>query len=212
MLQTSAVHLVVVRQDFLRAQGFVQNRAASKELHLCVSTLCNVIAIHAAQDALGGAFRHVRLRVVLVIERQIVEPVFHLLVHAPDSILDNDRNFVGERRVVAVAGGNGACEYQAMAVLVLQSFARERGASTGSAHQETLAARVGESPDQIPDALEPEHRIVGEERDHRDAVVGVSGARRCERRHGASLVDAFFENLAVLGFPIKQEIFAITGL
>ncbi len=56
------------------------------------------------------------------------------------------------------------------AILVLQSFAGERGASRGAADQETARARIGRRPDQVTDALEAEHRVVDVERQHRRAV------------------------------------------
>ena len=52
----------------------------------------------------------------------------------------------------------------AVPVVMLQTFAEQRGAARGAADQEAFAARIGERPDQIADALESEHRIVNEER------------------------------------------------
>ena len=46
-----------------------------------------------------------------------------------------------------------------MAVVVLQSFAGQRRASGGGAHQESAPARIGEGPDLVPGALETEHRV-----------------------------------------------------
>ena len=66
----------------------------------------------------------------------------------------------------------------AVAVLVLQAFARQRGAPGGAADQEPAAAHVGGGPDQVADALESEHRVVDEERDRIDPVIGIGGARR----------------------------------
>ena len=100
----------------------------------------------------------------------------------------------------------------AVAVLVLQAFAVERGAAGGAAEQEAPAAHVGGGPDQVADALEAEHRVVDVERDHRHAVVGVGGARGDERRHRAGFGDALFENLAVLGLAVVgSSVLASTG-
>src|SRR5437868_6546486 len=95
---------------------------------------------------------------------------------------------------------------------MLQTFARESRAPPCAAHQEALATRVRERPDQIADALEAEHRIVSEERDHRNAVRRVGCSSRRERSHGARLGDSFFENLAVLGFLVIEKILAVDRL
>ena len=58
----------------------------------------------------------------------------------------------------------------AVAVLVLQAFAVERGAPGGAAEQEAARAHVARRPGEIADALEAEHRIEDVERDHRHAV------------------------------------------
>ena len=99
--------------------------------------------------------------------------------------------------------------HDAVAVLVLQAFARERRAAGRAAAQEALAARVGERPDGVAHALESEHRVVDEERNHLHAVIRVRGAGGRERRHGAGLGDAFFQDLAVLRFLVVQEHFGV---
>ena len=57
-------------------------------------------------------------------------------------------------------------QHEAVAVLVLQPFAGQRGPARRAAAQEALAARVGERPDQVAHPLESEHRVVDEERNH----------------------------------------------
>jgi hypothetical protein len=64
----------------------------------------------------------------------------------------------------------------AVAVLVLQALAVQRGAPGGAADQEAARLHVAGGPGQVADALEAEHRVVDVERDHRPAVVGVGGA------------------------------------
>src|SRR5262249_29771163 len=93
----------------------------------------------------------------------------------------------------------------AVAVLVLEPFAGERGAAGGSTEYEAARARVGRRPDQIANPLEAEHRIEDEERDGVDAVRRVGRAGRDERRDRAGLVDPFLENLAVRRFLVIQE-------
>ena len=104
-----------------------------------------------------------------------------------------------------MAGGYGGGEHLAVAVLMLEPFSGERGASGGGAHQEAFAPAVGEGPDEVGDALEAEHRVVGEEWNHRRAVVGVGRAGGGERAHGAGFGDALFENLTVYHLLVEQE-------
>ena len=59
----------------------------------------------------------------------------------------------------------------AVAVLVLQPLAGQRGAAGGAAQDEAAAAHVAGRPEQVADPLEAEHRVVDEERDHADAVA-----------------------------------------
>src|ERR1700733_1587221 len=99
-----------------------------------------------------------------------------------------------------------------MPVLMLQTFARQCSPARGAAHEKAFAARIGESPNKVPDALESEHRIIGKERNHWYAVIGVRSSRGSERRHRSGFVNAFFEDLAVLGFLVEQEILAVHRL
>ena len=83
-----------------------------------------------------------------------------------------------------------------MTVLVLESFAHERGATRGCTEEEAARARVSRLPGEVADALEAEHRIEGVERHHRHATRRVTGAGGDEARHAAGLGDALFEDLA----------------
>ena len=93
----------------------------------------------------------------------------------------------------------------AVAVLMLQAFAQHGGAAGGAAHQEALAARVGEGPGHVSDALEAEHGVVHVEGNRRHTVVGVGRACGGKRGHGAGFGDAFFEDLAVLLFAVAEQ-------
>src|ERR1700693_258294 len=118
-------------------------------MNLGLAALGRFIAVDASQDSFVDAFGHGRLGVVFVIDGQVVEAIFHLLIHAADAVLDDYRYFVSVGWIVAVAGGDGARKHQTMPVLMLQTFARESGAAGGSTHQEAFATSVGESPYQI---------------------------------------------------------------
>ena len=96
-----------------------------------------------------------------------------------------------------------------MAVLVLQALAEQRGAPGGGTEQEAPGPGVGGRPDQVADALEPEHRIEDVERHHRHAAHGVLVAGGDEARHRAGLGDALLEDLTVLAaWPERDGEFA----
>ena len=134
------------------------------------------------------------------------------LIHALDAVFDDHGQLVGKRRIVRLAVRHRQRQHVALAVFVLQAFAVERGAAGGAAHHEALHPHVGAGPDQVADALEAEHRIEDEERDHVDAVRGVGRARGDERRHRAGFVDALFEDLAVGRFLVVEQRVAIDRL
>ncbi len=128
-----------------------------------------------------------------------------VFVHAADAVLDDDGDFIGERRIVGAKIRNRQRENVAVAVLVLQSFAGKRGAPGSSAQQEATDAHVGSGPDEVADALESEHRVVNKKWNGVDAVGGVSGSGGDERGHRTGLGDSLFENLAVFGFLVIEE-------
>ena len=93
-----------------------------------------------------------------------------------------------------------------MAVLVLQAFAVERGAPRRAAQQEAARLHVARRPGQVADALEPEHRVVDVERDHHAVVRRVRRRRGDPAGHAARLVDAFLQDLAVLGLAVVHHL------
>jgi hypothetical protein len=58
-------------------------------------------------------------------------------------------------------------------------------------------ALVAGRPGEVAEALEAEHRVVDEERDHLHAVRAVGGRRGYPGSHGAGFGDAFLQDLAV---------------
>ena len=158
------------------------------------------------------AVRHRRMLVLLVHHGQVIEDVFLVRIHPLDAVFDDHRQLVGERGIVGLAVRHRQREHVALAVFVLQAFAVQRGAAGGAADHEALHAHVGAGPDQVADALEAEHRIEDEERDHVEAVRRVGGACRDERRHRSGFVDALFENLPVFRFLVIQQRVAVDRL
>ena len=111
-----------------------------------------------------------------------------LLVHPAHAVLDDDRDLEGEGRDRRPRRfGTVGSEDVAVAVLVLQAFAVQRRAAGGRAEQEAARALVAGRPDQVADALEAEHRIEDEERDHVDAVRRVRRAGGDEAKPSSPL-------------------------
>src|SRR5678816_1653664 len=92
-----------------------------------------------------------------------------------------------------------------MAVLVLQSFTRQRGPAGRASHEEAFATGVGEGPDHIAYALESEHRVIGEEGNRLQTVVRMSGSGGGEGRHRTRLGNTLLQNLAVLSLAIVED-------
>ena len=80
----------------------------------------------------------------------------------------------------------------AVAILVLQALAGERGSAGRAAQQESTSAHVGSRPDQIPDTLKSKHRVINKKRDRVDPVIGVGGAGSDKRAHRSGFGNAFF--------------------
>ena len=207
-------HAVLFFQDPAGLEHLVQYGAAAEELHAqaVVRPLRSAEQVHPLQDALAGGLGvagHGRHGVVLVVDGQVVEHVFLFLVHAPDAFFDDHRQLVAVGRVVGQQVRHRVGQQVAVAVLVLEPFARQRGAARRGAHEESLAAHVAGGPDQVADALQPEHGVVDEEGDGVDVVGGVGRARGDEGRHGAGFRNPFFQQLAVLRLAVVQERFAV---
>src|SRR5262249_7917397 len=186
----------------LRARDHLpQYRAAAHELHfqaiLAGLALFFPVAVrggqkvHAAEYSVLGALGQRRMRVVLVHYGEVIIDVFLLPVHAAQAVLDDDRDLVREGRIVRHAVRNGRGNEQAVAVFVLQPFAVERRSPGGAAQQKAPRAHVAGGPREIADALEAEHRLENEERDHRIALRRVRRGRGDPRAHSARFTDAF---------------------
>ena len=88
---------------------------------------------------------------------------------------------------------------------MLQTFAGERCATSGSTEQESLRAKIACGPDEVANALESEHRVVDEHRDRVDPVRRVGRSCGDERRHRTGFGDSLFEDLAVLRFLVIEQ-------
>src|SRR6267142_1101738 len=159
----------VLFQQVLRGDDFAQNRAAAEQLHswgvLFPSALCPLPSplaqlIYPLENTVFGTLRHRRVCVILVEQSDVEEDVLLLLDHAAQSILDDHGDFVREGRVVGNAVRDGRRQNMAVAVLVLQALAVQRGAAGSPAQQKAARTLVASRPGQVADALEAEHRVV----------------------------------------------------
>ena len=97
----------------------------------------------------------------------------------------------------------------AVAVLVLQPLAVERGPAGGAADQEAAGAHVAGGPGEVADPLEAEHRVVDVERDHRHVVGAVGRGRGDPGGHGTGLVDPLLQDLAALVLLVEHQLVGI---
>src|SRR5690348_8447858 len=168
--------------------------------------------VGAFQDTFFCAPGHGRHGIGLIGHREVVKDALLLFVHAANAITDNDGNFVGKGGIEGVKIGHRVGQELAIAVLMLQAFAGQRGATRSAADQEAARARVAGGPDEVTDALESEHGIKNEEWNRGDAVRGVGGSGGDEGGDGAGLGDSFLENLAVGGFFVVKQRLAVHGI
>ena len=168
--------------------------------------------VHAAHDVLRRAFGQRRLRVVLVHHRDVVELVGLPLEHPPHAVIEDDGELARERGIVGAAIGHCGGHHVTAAVLVLETFAAERRAPCRGAEQEAARTLVRRGPDEIADALEPEHRVVDVEGQHRLSVCAVRRRGRRPRCERARFGDAFLEELPVRRFAVVEHRPCVLGL
>ena len=204
----------VLLQQLRRGFHLAQNSAGAQQLHLrgLLAALAFVQQIHAATNTFLGAFRHGAVHVVLVHQRQVVEDVLVVFIHALQAILQDHRHFVRVGGIVADAVRHRAGENMAVTVLVLQTFTIECGAPGGAAQQETACLAVTGGPPEIPGALEAEHGVVDKERNQGEIVDAVAGGRGDPGSHGAGFVDAFLEDLSFLVLAVVHHLAGIFRL
>src|SRR5690242_14471103 len=99
----------------------------------------------------------------------------------------------------------------AVAVFVLQALAIEGRAPGGRAQQEPARPHIAGRPGEVADALEPEHRIVDVEGDHRHVVAAVGGRSRDPGRDAPRLVQTFLEDLTLLILLVEHELIGVLG-
>src|SRR2546425_11127642 len=87
--------------------------------------------IETFQDPLFDALGHRRHRIILIVEREIIENLLALLTHAAHPVANDHGDFIGKGRIISEQRGNRARQDMAVAILMLQSFTVERRPSRG---------------------------------------------------------------------------------
>src|SRR5208282_2799645 len=147
----------------------------------------------------------------LVGYREVIEDGFAVDVHALDAVLNDDGDLIGERGIISQQIRHWKSEHVAVSILMLQAFARQRRSSRRASDQEATAAHVTRGPNQVADALQSEHRVINEERNRVDAVIGIGGAGGDKRAHRPCLGDSLLENLSVLRLLVIRSVSISTG-
>ncbi len=88
---------------------------------------------------------------------------------------------------------------------MLQPLAVQGGPAGRCAQHEPAHLHISSRPDQVTDSLEAKHGVIDEKRNQvfPNRCVGISSSNK--RRHGPRFGDAFFEDLAILGFVVIQK-------
>mmetsp|Transcript_247 Transcript_247/g.801 ORF Transcript_247/g.801 Transcript_247/m.801 type:complete len:1043 (+) Transcript_247:305-3433(+) len=148
---------------------------------------------------------HGGLDVVLVVHGDVVDQVLVFAPHLLDAVFDDVGQLIGERRVPTDHRRVRERNQQRVAILVLQTFAVQRGAAGRGAEEEAPGPGVRGLPDEVAHALEAEHRVIDKERQHGTSLGGVRGAGRDPRAQRAGLGDAFLQHLPVGRLGILHE-------
>ena len=123
--------------------------------------------------------------------------------------MHDDRHFVCIGRIVRDTVRDSQRLNMAVAIFVLQTFAVQRCTTGSTTDQEAASLLVACLPAQVADTLEPEHRVVDVERDHRQVVGAVRSRRSQPGCACAQLVDPFLQDLAFLVFFVVSNLLTV---
>ena len=119
--------------------------------------------------------------------------------------MNDDRQLIGEGRVVGLDLGGRHGQHMTVTVLMLQALPGQGGAAGRGPDQEAARPAVAGLPDQVADPLEAEHRVVGVEGDRLHAVVRVGGPGGNEAGHGPGLTEPLLEDGTFLLLVVEQQ-------
>ena len=96
--------------------------------------------------------------IIFVVQRDVIKHIGrHFAVHLVQSAAHNCGNFVGKSRVVGATWRHGAGQDERVTILMLQTFAHQRGAPGGGGKQKPTRAGIRGLPNQIAHSLKTEH-------------------------------------------------------
>src|SRR4051794_1759596 len=83
------LYTVLLRKNLLCAKGFVEDRATAEQIDDRASGGRCAVFVNSPQNTLSEAFdlRDLRMGVVLVVDRDVVEAVFTILIHPLQTVL-----------------------------------------------------------------------------------------------------------------------------
>ena len=151
-------HLIVFLEQHGSRQTLAQNGPGSEQSCAHATAPADLQQIHAFQYPRLDAGRHRRLHVVLVHAGDVIENTLLLGKHAPQAVVDDDRQFVCIRRIVGDAVGDRRRNDLAVTVLMLQALAGQGRAACGCANEKAARLNVACGPDEVADALKAEHQ------------------------------------------------------
>src|SRR5690606_24959194 len=196
----------ILLKKFLCFDDFTQNGAGAEQLHTLLGLATFEQAIHAPDDPFLVPFPQAGVRVVFVHHGAVVVDVFLVLDHALETIMDDDGQFMREGRVIRNAVRDHAGQDVAVAVLMLQPLSIERGPACRTTQQEAAGLHVAGCPGEVTHALEAEHGVIDEERNHDAVVRRVRRCRSNPRAERARFVNPFLQKLAILRFAVVHDL------
>ncbi len=187
-----------------------QDRTGAQQLNFTFATFEGFEFVDTFTDTFLGTCWHGR-HVVVFVQRGdvVVNVLLFLTVHTLQTIMHDDSHFVSVSRVVRDTVRDSQRLNVAVTIFVLQTFAVQRSTTGSPADQEAASLLVASLPAQVADTLEPEHRVVDVERDHRQIVGAVRGRRSQPGCACAQLVDTFLQNLAFLVFFVVSNLLTV---
>ena len=84
---------------------------------------------------------------IVVIQRNVIEHIFLIFIHPIEAVLYDHSHFISKSGIVGQNVGNRRGQDMAVAVLMLQALAVQRGAAGGGAESESPSARIPECPE-----------------------------------------------------------------
>src|SRR5690606_1212613 len=109
----------ILFEEFGCGYHFAQNHAAPQTLYLGTFSLGLAKAVHARQDILLDSLGHSRMAVVLIHQGDVIEDIFLILNHTTQTLLNDDRKFIGKGRIVGNTVRYGRGEDMAVPILML---------------------------------------------------------------------------------------------